>query len=143
MLMHYNAYMTSAIRTARKARKVTLTQLGDRLGITQSSAARLEQSEERGAITLASLSRAAEALGYEFCYTFRSLHAKKSRKKKRTMPGSVARQGRSSRASTVSSSLRREEREAYSRLNVQERLHRACLLSDFTRELRLCSKKRC
>lgn len=49
---------------------MTAEQLGHRLGVKQSSAILLEQSEAKGSIELATLRRAAAALDCEFVYAF-------------------------------------------------------------------------
>jgi len=70
--MHYTALMrhslSPTIAHCRKHVGVTAAELAARLGITQSSVTRLEQSEARGAISIASLRKAAEVLGYELRY---------------------------------------------------------------------------
>lgn len=47
---------------------MTAANLGARLGVQQSRVSRLEQAERSGAVTLASLKRAADALGCDLCY---------------------------------------------------------------------------
>lgn len=47
---------------------MTAEQLGRRLGITKQAVLRLEQSEQRGTISLHSLQRAAQALGCKVSY---------------------------------------------------------------------------
>lgn len=56
------------IRTIREALGMTTSQLADRLEVTQSTASRLEKSEQEGSITIASLTRAANALGCDLVY---------------------------------------------------------------------------
>ncbi len=56
------------IRAIRDALGMTAEQLGARLGVQQSRVSRLEQAERSGAVTLASLERAADALGCDLRY---------------------------------------------------------------------------
>ncbi len=56
------------LRAAREARGVTQKSLADRLGCKRQAWAQLEQSEARGAISLHTLRRAADALGYDLIY---------------------------------------------------------------------------
>lgn len=56
------------IRAIRDALGMTAGQLGARLGVQQSRVSRLEQAERSGAVTLASLERAANALGCDLRY---------------------------------------------------------------------------
>ena len=56
------------VRAIRQALGMTTTQLGRRMGITQSSLSLLEQSEINGSIRLATLQRAAEAMNCTLVY---------------------------------------------------------------------------
>lgn len=56
------------IRAIRDALGMSAAQLGARLGVQQSRVSRLEQAECSGAVTLASLERAADALGCDLRY---------------------------------------------------------------------------
>lgn len=56
------------IRAIRDALGMTAAQLGARLGVQQSRVSRLEQAERSGAVTLANLERAANALGCDLRY---------------------------------------------------------------------------
>ena len=58
------------IRTIRHALGMTMAQLGRRLGVSAPAIAALEGSEARGAISLARLSDAAEAMGCDLVVTF-------------------------------------------------------------------------
>jgi len=57
------------IRTARQSIGLTLDQLAARMGISQSTMVRTEQSEARRTISLQTLERAAQALGMHFEYS--------------------------------------------------------------------------
>jgi len=56
------------LSTMRQALGMTKTQLADRMGIARTGVNRLETNELKGAITIASLTNAAEALGCELQY---------------------------------------------------------------------------
>jgi predicted DNA-binding mobile mystery protein A len=56
------------LRAIRDALGMTSAQLAHRIGIAQPSVVELEQSEARGAITLKTLERTAEALGCRLVY---------------------------------------------------------------------------
>ena len=58
------------IRAIRDALGMTGGQLGQRLGVSQSTVQKLERSEQEGTIQLSSLRRVAEALNCELVYTF-------------------------------------------------------------------------
>lgn len=58
------------LSTIRQALGMTKTQLADRLGIARTGVNRLESNELKDSITLASLNKAAEALGCELQYVF-------------------------------------------------------------------------
>jgi predicted DNA-binding mobile mystery protein A len=56
------------IRAIRQALGMSLDDMAERLGVTRSSAARLESSEQRETLQLDTLRRAAEALDCELAY---------------------------------------------------------------------------
>jgi predicted DNA-binding mobile mystery protein A len=58
------------IRELREALGMSARQLAERMRVTQPSVADFERREAQGTITLASLERAAEALGCRFVYAF-------------------------------------------------------------------------
>lgn len=60
----------SWIRAVRDALGMTSKQLGNRLGVRQSAVTQLEKREESGAITVAHLRKAADALGCDLVYYF-------------------------------------------------------------------------
>ena len=57
------------LRTLREQRAVSQSELAGRFGCTRQAWAQFEASEARGAISLSSLRRAADALGYDFAYS--------------------------------------------------------------------------
>ena len=56
------------VRAIRETLGMTTRQLAERMGISQPTLTRLEQSEAAGTITLSSLERAAQALGCRLVY---------------------------------------------------------------------------
>lgn len=58
------------IRDTREILGLSAQQLAQRMGVSQPTVAKMEQSEARGSITLASLRRAAEAMDCRFVYAF-------------------------------------------------------------------------
>lgn len=56
------------LRAAREALGLSQAKVAEKLGITKQSYAAMESSEQRGAISLNSLERAAEAMGCRFGY---------------------------------------------------------------------------
>ena len=126
----------SLIRKKRIELGLSTTQLAHRLGVVQSTVVRLEGSEERGAITLGSLRKAADALNCELNYR---LVDKSGRKRggRRRKSASLKRR----RPSRVAGELLGDNRRAASKLTAEQRLRRALELSDFMRKVTLCSKE--
>ena len=130
------------IARIRKEIGLSSTQLAHRLGKTQSSTLRLESSEKRGAITLASLKNAAEKLGCKLVYEFVPIDSAPMPTKqasiglKRMQPAP-----KKGQRSKVSESMREEVHAIAMKLSPEERIERCCALSDLTREIRTCSKK--
>src|SRR5215204_4330845 len=58
------------IRAVRDALGMTARQLGERMGVSQPTITQMEHNEVAGSITLATLERAAQALGCRLVYTF-------------------------------------------------------------------------
>ncbi len=56
------------VKAIREALGMTTAQLGRRLGVTQSRAVAIEQAEAKGAITLGTLEKAAQALNCRLVY---------------------------------------------------------------------------
>lgn len=128
--------IASSIRTLRDHHGLSSTQLAHRLGVSQSTAVRLEQAEKRGAITVGSLRRVAEALGYTFTYRFeskkgKSLSGGRSRKLGMTRVRRLSRAVLMRRES-VNDKSRKKELGAALRLSPSERLLQACSLSDLS-----------
>ena len=58
------------IKDAREILGLSARQLAVRMGVSQPTVAKMEQSEMRGSITVASLRKAAEAINCRFVYAF-------------------------------------------------------------------------
>lgn len=69
-LWHLSQPKRGWIRDAREILGLSAQMLARRMGVSQPTVAKMEQSEARGSITLASLRRAAEAMGCRFVYAF-------------------------------------------------------------------------
>lgn len=120
------------ILKARSKRHLSTTELARRLGISQSSALRLEQSEQKGKITIDSLMRVAEALGYKLEYRFVSTLNDKIRRTKGVVRKRLSGKRTSSK---LSQSLKSASFTEALTLSPLERLSRACQLSDLGLEL--------
>lgn len=132
--------MKSLLKSTRLLAGLSTTEVAHRLGVSQSSVVRLEQSEEAESITLASLRRAAEAMGSKLEYRL----APPRSKRRESYLGLPRSRGKISdrRASAVGDILRGEVVEQSASLSPSGRIEHACLLSDLAYELSECSKKR-
>ena len=103
----------SNLTTARMSLGITTDQLAARLGVSQSTVVRAEQSERKKAISLETLERTATALGLNFEYKF-----------------------------TIKSSSRSDldEFERNKLLSAAEKLNKALELSELTQELKNAQK---
>lgn len=131
----------SQIRKLRMKLGLSTTQLAHRLGISQSSALRLEQSEARGAITLATLERVARAMRVRFDYQFIP-QERLSRTGKIEKFGMRRLSGSSKRRESVNDLSRIEDVQRNLKASPQDRVRQACELSDLGRKIALCSNKR-
>ena len=111
---------------------LSTTQLAHRLGVQQSTVVRLEQSEKRGAVTLNSLRKAAEALGCELVYAFVPDTSVPGKSRQRS-------QKPRRRTSQLADQLTTSEIKLARKLSAAQRMRRAFQLSDFARKLRQCS----
>src|ERR1700689_2428813 len=66
----YNSPVRGWIKAIREALGMTTEQLAGRLGVKQPTVAKMEQSEVKGSIELATLRRVAEALDCTLVYVF-------------------------------------------------------------------------
>lgn len=131
---------TSKIRARRDALGVSATQLAYRLGVAQSTVVRLEQSERKQTISLASLRRAAKELGCELRYEFvvSEQLGRIPAGRQRLKPAVSAQR----RKSALGQALREDEMEAAGKMSGVERLKLALELSDLVvGKFRLCSTK--
>lgn len=69
-LWHLSQPKRGWIKDAREILGLSAQQLARRMGVSQPTVAKMEQSEARGSVTLASLRRAAEAMDCRFVYAF-------------------------------------------------------------------------
>jgi len=77
--MCYNASMNSdIIRSTRKLHGLSSSQLAYKLGVSQSTVIRYEQSEKKGTISINTLKKLALALGYQLEYQLRPIEQTKS-----------------------------------------------------------------
>lgn len=124
--------MKSQLRTIREKLKISTSELALRLGVSQSTAVRLQQSEAKGTISVNALKRMAAALGCRVEITF-TLPAQTRTKEYHGLKRTSVSRGRKS---ALADALKEEERKLYSSLTAEERVLRACRLSDFSRRLK-------
>ena len=124
----------SLIKARRTVLGMSTTQIAHRLGVAQSTAVRLEQSEEKKTISLGSLERIAERLGYTLIYELRPNSGVKSK------PSPKASFKRLRGFSPLETALRDRDLEIARESSALQRLKRGIELSDFTRRLK-CSNK--
>lgn len=118
------------IRTMRERHGLTTTQFAYRLGVNQSTVIRLEQSEQRKAISLLSLERAAQALDCELEYLLVPRNTKEHFPEKK-----------SRRHSELNDEMSSHVLANAKRMSPKDRLRRAFELSDFAWKLHQCSKR--
>ena len=118
------------IRARREAHGISTTQFAYRLGVNQSTAIRLEQSEARKAISLLSLERAAHALDCDLEYKLIPRGNPKQTNKK-------SERQRSELSNEMSSRIIEDAQ----KMSPENRLRRAFELSDFAWKLHKCSKR--
>ena len=123
------------IKQKRESIGLSTTELAHRLGVSQSTALRLEKSEDVEAITLASLKRAARALGMELRYEFVDPPGKGPKPSKPHLRSRV-RVSDLRRTGALSGELTERISKRALKLSPLERLKEACELSDLVRELR-------
>lgn len=119
----------SQIAKMRNSLGLTTTAFANRLGVQQSTALRLEQSEARGSISLASLEKAAEALGCVLNYSLTSIDKIPNKKEKKV------RQTNQLQESNLGSEMKVQDLEQARNLSAEVRMKRALRLSDLIRKL--------
>ena len=124
---------TKLLKEKRTALGMSTTQLAHRLGVAQSTVVRLEQSEERGTISLESLQRVAGALGCSLTYDLKPLPGYTANRDARKV---VNVRGR--KFSPLAEDLRTRETILVRASSPSQRFKRGIELSDFARRLR-CS----
>lgn len=134
--------MKSSLADNRIALGLSTTQLAHRLGISQSTVVRLEQSERAGTITLESLKRVADALGCTLEYSIRpSASVSRGKPPYKGLKRSRTQQlSRNRSKSKVGEALSEEMIHRCRTLSPSEKIFQSCSLSDLAKELRQCSK---
>lgn len=117
------------LQTARTKRGISTTQLGYRLGLDQSTIVRLEQSEMKGTISLNTLRKVANALGYRLEYTL------VSNATDAPLTSSIT-EVRGRTPSKLSGQLRQDTADSSRSLSVAEKIVLSCQLSDLALKLR-------
>lgn len=120
---------TRQLQSARIELGISTIQLGYRLGLDQSTVVRLEQSEMKGTISLNTLQKVANALGYRLEYTL-------VRSPTDVPPPGSLTGGRGRAPSKLSGQLQRETAESARSLSVVEKISLSCQLSDLALKLR-------
>jgi transcriptional regulator with XRE-family HTH domain len=126
------------LKQIRLQQKLSSSQLAHRLGVSQSTYIRSEQSEAAGSISLKTLSRVAAALGCRLEYQLVSLNDGKTKKVKPNnaylgVKRSSRQQGR---RSSLQKQMKTHELEISKHMSESEKLRRACELSDLSRALK-------
>lgn len=125
--------LVGAIQAARKKLGLSTTELAIRLGVSQSTAVRLEQSENAKSISLRSLERAARALGFHVRIALEpidpGISAPKQRRRKRVR---IERKV----GSAIAKALDNEVMLYAASLSFNQRIEQVCALSDLGQELR-------
>jgi transcriptional regulator with XRE-family HTH domain len=125
--------MASQLKEIRHERKLSSSQLAHRLGVSQSTYIRSEQSEAAGTISLNTLSRVAAALGsrleYQLVPTERVKH-------KKAYLGVRRSSRQRSRKSLLQAQMKAHELKVSKNMSENARLRRACELSDLSRVLK-------
>lgn len=127
--------MDSQIKDIRTGLKLSSTEFGHRLGVTQSTALRLEQSEQKGSITIHSLRRAAHALGCRLEYKLVPNAVQRVNKSYHGLRR-ISRSHASKTSSVLGERLKQDERNAAAMMTAEQRIIRACELADFTKSLK-------
>jgi len=128
---HMSSDSASKLAKARNKAGLSTSELACRLGVSQSTVVRLEQSERRRSISLGSLEKAARALGCELHYELRP----KCSPNHGGDSAFTARK-RGCRRSRLGAQLRAESLAAGQALHGSERLRLALELSDFAARLK-------
>ena len=112
---------------------ISTSELALRLGVSQSTVVRLEQSEAKGTISLHSLSRMAKALGCKVSIFFQ---APKPIRKKEYHGMQRVRAAKVGKKSQISKIMKLEEEKLVRSLSKEERILRSLSLCDFASRFR-------
>lgn len=132
--MHYNASMESKLKALRESLGLSSTKLSYKLSVNQSTVLRYEKSEAEKTISIASLEKYAEALGYNLEY---KLVKKKSAEGRNGIAEKISRYTERSN-SDLSVKMKKDELSLIRNLDPVSRLKRAYDLSIFLRKLKSC-----
>ena len=132
--MRYNASMESKLKALRESLGLSSTKLSYMLNVNQSTVLRYEKSEAEKTISIASLEKYAEALGYNLEY---KLVKKKGGETRNGIPKKVTRYSERSN-SDLSVKMKKDELSLIRNLDPVSRLKRAYDLSIFLRKLKSC-----
>ena len=119
--------MRKSLKEIRKDLKLSTSELAIKLGVSQSTVVRLEDSEAKGTISINSLNKLCEALGCKLEISFKIRKDKSSKDyhgMKRTKASKVKRQ------SSISDAMKQEEEKLSRSLSDEERILRCLSLSD-------------
>ena len=124
------------IKRNRNRLGLSTTEFAYRLGVSQSSALRLEQSENAEAISIASLKRAAKALGLKLAYKLIPTEKGSSPRPRERTKGLPRVRVKLRRKSETSQMLTDDTTKRAKSLSPLQRLAESCKLSDLAYELR-------
>lgn len=128
------------LKDIRNNMNLSTTQVSYLLGVNQSTVVRYEQSEKEKTISLATLEKYAESMGFQLKYSFSpKIKEKKDKdKKKNTKIKNEKIDYQSRKNSAVSNKLKSSELDAIKKLDLAAKLNRAYELSVFLRKLSTC-----
>lgn len=132
--MRYNASMNSKLKALRESLGLSSTKLSYMLSVNQSTVLRYEKSEVEKTISIASLEKYAEALGYNLEY---KLVKKKGGEIRNCIPKKITRYSERSN-SDLSVKMKKDELSLIRNLDPVSKLKRAYDLSIFLRKLKSC-----
>jgi transcriptional regulator with XRE-family HTH domain len=132
--MRYNASMESKLKALRESLGLSSTKLSYMLSVNQSTVLRYEKSETEKTISIASLEKYAEALGYNLEY---KLVKKKGGEIRNGIPKKITRYSERSN-SDLSVKMKKDELSSIRNLDPVSKLKRAYDLSMFVRKLQSC-----
>jgi len=127
-----------SLKDIRSNMNLSTTQVSYLLGVNQSTVVRYEQSEMEKTISLATLEKYAESMGFQLKYSFSPKIKDRRDKKKNTKIKNENIDYQTRRNSAVSNKLKSSELDAIKKLGLAAKLNRAYELSVFLRKLSTC-----